>query len=97
MRGPLVCGLGAEQIVVTTRDGRDFPAKVLGEDPLTDIAVLRVNGSDLPVAPLGQSTDLMIGEWVLAIGNPFAYLLGNSEPTVTAGVVSATGRNMLTS
>src|SRR5206468_11891018 len=88
---------GAEQIVVTTRDGRDFPAKVLGEDPLTDIAVLRVNGSDLPVAPLGQSTDLMIGEWVLAIGNPFAYLLGNSEPTVTAGVVSATGRNLLPS
>src|SRR5216117_1319792 len=88
---------GAEQIVVTSRDGRDFPAKVLGEDPLTDIAVLRVNGSDLPVAPLGQSTDLMIGEWVLAIGNPFAYLLGNSEPTVTAGVVSATGRNLLPS
>src|SRR5437667_11294753 len=88
---------GAEQIVVTTRDGRDLPAKVLGEDPLTDIAVLRVNGSDLPVAPLGQSTDLMIGEWVLAIGNPFAYLLGNSEPTVTAGVVSATGRNLLPS
>src|SRR5213593_3298875 len=88
---------GAEQIVVTTRDGRDFPAKLLGEDPLTDIAVLRVNGSDLPVAPLGQSTDLMIGEWVLAIGNPFAYLLGNSEPTVTAGVVSATGRNLLPS
>src|SRR5581483_5978222 len=66
---------GAEQIVVTTRDGRDFPAKILGEDPLTDIAVLKINGTDLPTAPLGRSTDLMIGEWVLAIGNPFAYLL----------------------
>jgi serine protease Do len=88
---------GAEQIVVTTRDGRDFPAKILGEDPLTDIAVLKVDGADLPAAPLGRSTDLMIGEWVVAIGNPFAYLLGNTEPTVTAGVVSAVGRNLLPS
>src|SRR5204862_129552 len=49
---------GAEQIVVTARDGRDFPAKVLGEDPLTDIAVLKIDGASLPVAPLGKSTDL---------------------------------------
>jgi len=88
---------GAEQIVVTMRDGRDFPARVLGEDPLTDIAVLRVDAADLPPTPIGKSTDLMIGEWVLAFGNPFAYLLGNSEPTVTAGVVSAVGRNLLPS
>ena len=88
---------GAEQIVVTTRDGRDFPATIQGEDPLTDIAVLKVDGSNLPTAPLGKSTDLMIGEWVVAVGNPFAYLLGNSEPTVTAGVVSAVGRNLLPS
>src|SRR5216117_3628694 len=72
---------GAEQIVITTRDGRDFPAKRLGEDPLTDIAVLKVDGSNLPTAPIGTSTDLMTGEWVVAIGNPFAYLLGNSERT----------------
>src|SRR5881628_2488185 len=88
---------GAEQIVVTTRDGRDFPAKVLGEDPLTDIAVLKIDGANLPVTPLGKSTDLQIGEWVVAVGNPFAYLLGNTEPTVTAGVVSAVGRNLLPS
>ncbi len=92
---------GAEQIVVTMRDGRDFPAKVLGEDPQTDIAVLKLDapggGGSLPTAPLGKSTDLMIGEWVVAVGNPFAYLLGNSEPTVTAGVVSAVGRNLLPS
>jgi len=88
---------GAEQIVVTTRDGRDLPAKILGEDPLTDIAVLKVDGPGLPTAPLGKSTDLLIGEWVVAVGNPFAYLLGNSEPTVTAGVVSAVGRNLLPS
>jgi len=88
---------GAEQIVVTTRDGRDLPAKILGEDPLTDIAVLKVEGSGLPTAPLGNSSDLLIGEWVVAVGNPFAYLLGNAEPTVTAGVVSAVGRNLLPS
>ncbi len=89
---------GAEQIVVTTRDGRDFPVKLLGEDPLTDIAVLKiVGGASLPAAPIGKSTDLLIGEWVVAVGNPFAYLLGNTEPTVTAGVVSAVGRNLLPS
>src|SRR5947208_2938831 len=88
---------GAEQIVVTARDGRDFPAKILGEDPLTDIAVLKIDGGSLPVAPLGKSTDLQIGEWLVAVGNPFAYLLGNTEPTVTAGVVSAVGRNLLPS
>ena len=88
---------GAEQIVVTTRDGRDFPAQIQGEDPLTDIAVLKVDGTGLPTAPLGKSTDLLIGEWVVAVGNPFAYLLGNTEPTVTAGVVSAVGRNLLPS
>src|SRR5256884_8358269 len=82
---------GAEQIVVTARDGRDFPAKILGEDPLTDIAVLKIDGASLPVAPLGKSTDLQIGEWVVAVGNPFAYLLGNTEPTVTAGGVGAAG------
>src|SRR5213592_4931406 len=88
---------GAEQIVVTTRDGRDFPAKRLGEDPLTDIAVLKVDGSSLPTASIGKSTDLLTGEWVVAIGNPFAYLLGKSEPSVTAGVVSAVGRNLMPS
>src|SRR5256712_1432590 len=88
---------GAEQIVITTRDGRDFPAKLLGEDPLTDIAVLKVSGSDLPVAPLGKSTDLQIGEWVVAGGNPFAYLLGNTEPTVTAGGGGAGGGEPLPS
>jgi serine protease Do len=88
---------GADQIVVTTRDGTDLPATLLGEDPLTDIAVLRVEGRDLPTAPLGSGRSLVIGEWVVAIGNPFGYLLGNTEPTVTAGVVSGVGRNLLPS
>jgi serine protease Do len=86
---------GAERVVVTLPDGSDLDAKVLGEDPLTDIAVLKVDRRDLRAATVGRSTDLMIGEWVVALGNPYAYLLGNSEPTVTVGVVSATGRNIL--
>src|SRR2546425_1429520 len=86
---------GAEQIVVTTRDGRDLSANILGEDPLTDIAVLKVEGSGLPTAPLGNSTDLLIGEWVVAVGNPFAYLLGNAEPTVTAGGGGGGGPELL--
>jgi serine protease Do len=85
----------AERVVVTLPDGSDLPATVLGEDPLTDIAVLRVKRENLPTVSLGRSTDLMIGEWVVALGNPYAYLLGNAEPTVTVGVVSATGRNIL--
>jgi serine protease Do len=88
---------GAEQIVVTTRDGSDYPATLLGEDPLTDIAVLRIDGADLPTVPLGSARSLVIGEWVIAIGNPFGYLFGNAEPTVTAGVVSGVGRNLLPS
>jgi serine protease Do len=85
----------ADKVMVTLRDGGDLPATVLGEDPITDIAVLRVKRDNLPTVALGHSTDLMIGEWVVALGNPYAYLLGNAEPTVTVGVVSATGRNIL--
>jgi serine protease Do len=85
----------AERVVVTLPDGSDVPAKVLGEDPLTDVAVLKVERSGLPTVALGRSTDLMIGEWVVALGNPYAYLLGNAEPSVSVGVVSATGRNIL--
>jgi serine protease Do len=64
---------------------------------LTDIAVLKIDGKDLPTETLGSSRDLVIGEWVVAVGNPFGYLLGNTEPTVTAGVVSGVGRNLLPS
>ncbi len=89
---------GATEIVVTTRDGVDYPARLLGEDPYTDIAVLQIEADgDLPTVPVGRSTGLLIGEWVVAIGNPFGYLLGNTEPSVTAGVVSAVGRNLIPS
>jgi serine protease Do len=87
----------ALEIRVTLPDGRDFEAELLGSDPMTDVAILRIEAEDLPVAPLGTSTDLLIGEWTVAIGNPFAYLLSNPEPTVTAGVVSAVGRHIIPS
>jgi serine protease Do len=88
---------GAERIVVTLPDGRDLPGRVLGEDPITDIAVVKVDQRGLPTATIGRSTDLMAGEWVVAVGNPYAFMLGNAEPTVTVGVVSAIGRNILPS
>ena len=89
---------GAIEILVTIPDGRDFPARLVGSDANTDVAVLALEGAtDLPAAPLGTSSDLMIGEWTIAIGNPFGGLLSNSEPTVTAGVVSALGRHIIPS
>jgi serine protease Do len=88
---------GAEQITVTLRSGAQFPATLVGADPVADIAVLQVSGRGLPTVPLGKSSGLMVGEWVVALGNPYADYLGNTEPTVTAGVVSATGRNILPS
>ena len=57
--------------------------------------MLRVNGDDLPTAPLGHSDGLIIGEWAVAIGNPFGNLFANSEPSVTAGVISAVGRHIV--
>ncbi len=86
---------GADKITVTLGDGTDVPATLVGEDATTDIAVIKVDRTGLPVAPLGRSDDLMIGEWVVALGNPYRFLLSNVEPTVTAGVVSAVGRNIL--
>jgi serine protease Do len=88
---------GADSIVVTLRDGRDFQARLLGEDARTDIAVVKIEGERFPVAPIGRSADLDIGDWVVAIGNPYGYVLGNSEPSVTAGVVSALRRSVLPS
>jgi serine protease Do len=85
----------ATKVVVTLPDGTDLTGRVLGEDPMTDIAVVKVDRQSLPTVTTGHSTDLMIGEWVVAMGNPYAYLLGNAEPTVTVGVVSATSRNIL--
>ncbi|MBW3554147.1 MAG: trypsin-like peptidase domain-containing protein [Gemmatimonadetes bacterium] len=88
---------GATEVVVTLADGRDFAAEVVGTDEVNDLALLRLQtrGERIPAAPIGTSDDLLIGEWVVAIGNPFGYLLSNTEPTVTAGVVSGIGRNII--
>jgi serine protease Do len=84
----------AEEITITLTDGRQLPAKLIGSSPTYDIAVLRVKGERLPVAPLGDSDGLVVGEWAIAIGNPFGYLLNDPQPTVTAGVISATRRDI---
>jgi serine protease Do len=88
---------GAEEILVTLPDGRDFPATRIGSDQLNDIAVLKIEGDNLPVAPLGTSEGLLIGEWAIAIGNPLGTLFSNTEPSVTAGVVSAVDRHLIPS
>src|SRR5256714_11359791 len=87
---------GATRIQVAMRDGKTYPAHLGGSDEANDLAVLKIDANNLPVAPLGSSTDLLIGEWAIAIGNPYGFILANSEPSVTAGVVSGTGRNLAT-
>jgi serine protease Do len=84
----------ASRIQVSLSDGRDFEAELVGTDPVADIAVLRIDGNDLPVAPIGTVSGLMIGEWAIAIGNPLGNYAADVEPTVTAGVVSAVNRNI---
>jgi serine protease Do len=82
----------AERIMVKFSDGRSLQARVLGIDPDTDIALIKVDAKNLPVAPMGDSETLRVGEWVCAIGNPLAY-----EHTVTVGVVSYLGRKLFDS
>jgi serine protease Do len=80
---------GAKTVTVKLTDRREFVAKVLGQDPKTDVAVLKIDATGLPAVPLGSSQALNAGDWVLAIGSPFGF-----ENTVTAGVVSAKGRTL---
>jgi len=86
----------ASSISVALKDGTTYPAKLLGADETNDLAVIKIDAKGLPVAPLGNSSNLLVGEWAIAIGNPYGFLLGNTEPSVTAGVVSGTGRNLAT-
>ena len=80
---------GAKDVTVKLTDRREFQAKVLGSDPKTDVAVLKIDAKNLPTVPLGSAQDLQVGQWVLAIGSPFGF-----ENSVTAGVVSAKGRSL---
>ena len=83
----------AVKIVVTTTDGKQYEADSIGEDATYDVALLKIEGKDFPYIPLGNSDDIIIGEWVIALGNPFGLFDVSSKPTVTVGVVSATGMN----
>jgi serine protease Do len=87
---------GAVEIVVSTIDGSDHPAEMVGIDQLSDLALLKVD-AELPVPQFGDSDNLVTGEPAIAIGNPFGYLLSNVEPTVTAGVISGVGRHIIPS
>jgi serine protease Do len=81
----------ADEIIVRTSDRREFVAQIIGADERSDIALLKIDGTDLPMVRIGSGTDLKVGEWVLAIGSPFGF-----EHSATAGIVSAKGRGLPT-
>ncbi len=83
----------AVEIVVNLPDGRQFDAKLVDADQPLDIAVLKIDGEKLPVAKLGNSDGIYIGEWAIALGNPLGYIFKDAHPTVTVGVVSALDRD----
>ncbi|WP_236123915.1 DegQ family serine endoprotease [Pseudomonas cichorii] len=80
---------GADEIIVRLSDRSELKAKLVGTDPRTDVAVLKIDGKNLPTAKLGNSNKLKVGEWVLAIGSPFGF-----DHSVTKGIVSAKGRSL---
>ena len=80
---------GADELTVTLNDNREYSARIIGTDPNTDLALIKINGKNLPTLPIGDSDNLKVGEWVLAVGNPY-----NLSSTVTAGIVSAKARSM---
>jgi S1-C subfamily serine protease len=79
---------GADSVTVTLKDGRTLQGKVMGTDPLTDVAVVKIEANNLPKVKLGDSNTLQVGQWAIAIGNPLGL-----DNTVTTGIVSATGRS----
>lgn len=86
--------LNATQIKVTLPDNRELDAEIEGIDEVRDLALLKLKAKDLPAATMGNSDDVMIGEWSIAIGNPFGFMLEDAQPTVTVGVVSALHRDI---
>ncbi|MDX2216399.1 MAG: HhoA/HhoB/HtrA family serine endopeptidase [Oculatellaceae cyanobacterium bins.114] len=79
---------GADTVIVTLKDGREFKGEVIGVDPVTDVAAIKIEATNLPTVILGSSEDLIPGQWAIAIGNPLGL-----DNTVTAGIISATGRS----
>ncbi len=84
---------GATQIKVVLPDKREFDAGIIGIDQIHDIAKLKITGNKLPYAKLGNSSDLIIGEWSIALGNPYGFLMNDSKPSVSVGVISAINRS----
>ena len=84
---------GAQKLFVTFSDGKQLEGRIVGVDPQTDLAVVAVKGQGLSSARLGNSDTLLIGEWAIAIGNPFGFFINDAHPTVTVGVISAVDRN----
>jgi len=85
---------GADELKVTLTDGKEYKGKIVGQDHTSDLAVVKIEGRRFPYAPLGDSDSLIIGEWAIALGNPFGYLLDDPHPTVTVGVISALNRDI---
>ncbi|NJD23243.1 MAG: PDZ domain-containing protein [Melioribacter sp.] len=88
-----VAGAAIETIVTLT-DGRQYNAKVVGSDKISDVCLLKIDAKDLPYIKFGNSDNIIIGEWAIALGNPFGLFDINDKPTVTVGVISSTGMNI---
>ncbi len=84
---------GATEIKIILTDTRQFDAKVIGIDTSHDIAVIKIEGDELPFAKFGDSDELIIGEWAIALGNPYGFLIKDSKPSVSVGVISAINRD----
>jgi len=84
---------GAQKLFVDLPAGKEVEGTIIGMDPATDLALIRIAGDGHPVAKLGNSDSLLIGEWSIAIGNPFGFLINDAHPSVTVGVISAINRN----
>lgn len=84
----------ADKITVTLPDGREYQAEVVGKDYRSDLAVLKIKAKNLPYAQLGDSDRVKIGQWAIAIGNPFGFAVNSPKPTVTVGVISALHRSL---
>ncbi len=84
----------AKEIIVTMTNGEKYPAELIGTDMISDVALLRIKGKNFPSVKLGNSDDVMIGEWAVAFGNPFGLFENIDKPIVTVGVVSAKGMNL---
>ncbi|MEP7235537.1 MAG: trypsin-like peptidase domain-containing protein, partial [Ignavibacteriota bacterium] len=84
----------ATKIIVTTTGGKQYDAKLIATDPIQDVALVKIEAENLPFLKLGNSEDLSIGEWAIAMGNPFGLFKLNDKPTVTVGVISNTGVNL---